>query len=126
MEQQRPLGVAAMEDEDCPDMSSLPSSTRSTRKTIPALGTVFPGRSQHQALDALSYALLKKRSTTYLMPTFEDFSMRPRQKVGWSSSWRTSRRPDPRILRLIQKWLDAGVRWRKGKWSDSANRSPQG
>ena len=34
-----------------------------------------PGRSQHQALDALSYALLKKKVNYVLMPTFEVFSI---------------------------------------------------
>jgi hypothetical protein len=32
-----------------------------------------PGRSQHDALDALSYALLKKKVTMFLTPTFEAF-----------------------------------------------------
>jgi retron-type reverse transcriptase len=32
---------------------------------------------------------------------------------------------DPRILRLIQKWLNAGV-MEEGKWSDTQTGSPQG
>jgi len=32
---------------------------------------------------------------------------------------------DPRILRLIQKWLNAGV-MEEGKWSETKTGTPQG
>jgi len=38
---------------------------------------------------------------------------------------RGASRADPRILRLIQKWLNAGV-MEEGKWSETKTGSPQG
>src|SRR5258708_5188171 len=56
------------------------------------------------------------------MPTFVAFSIICRTN-GWSSS--LSSIADRRILRLIQKWLRAGVS-EEGKWSKTEVGTPQG
>ena len=44
---------------------------------------------------------------------------------SWLIKFVEHRVADPRILRLIQKWLNAGV-MEEGKWSDTKMKSPQG
>jgi hypothetical protein len=44
---------------------------------------------------------------------------------SWLIKFVEHRVADPRILRLIQKWLNAGV-MEEGKWSDTKTGSPQG
>src|SRR5712671_3290509 len=66
-----------------------------------------PGRSQHQALDALSYALLKKKVNYVLDADIRGFF--DNLDKGWLIQFVEHRVADRRILRLIQKWLHAGV-----------------
>jgi group II intron reverse transcriptase/maturase len=82
-----------------------------------------PGRSQHQALDALSYALLKKKVNYVLDADIRGFF--DNLDKSWMVKFVEHRVADPRILRLIQKWLNAGV-MEEGKWSDTQTGSPQG
>ena len=44
---------------------------------------------------------------------------------SWLIKFVEHRVADPRILRLIQKWLHAGV-MEEGEWSDTKTGSPQG
>ena len=82
-----------------------------------------PGRSQHDALDALSYALLKKKVNYVLDADISSFF--DTLDKGWLVKFVEHRVADPRILRLIQKWLKAGV-MEDGKWSEAKTGSPQG
>ena len=82
-----------------------------------------PGRSQHQALDALSYALLKKKVNYVLDADIRGFF--DNLDKSWLVKFVEHRVADPRILRLIQKWLNAGV-IEEGQWSDMKTGSPQG
>src|SRR6201997_923545 len=82
-----------------------------------------PGRSQHQALDALSYALLKKKVNYVLDADIRGFF--DNLDKSWMVKFVEHRVADPRILRLIQKWLNTGV-MEEGKWSDTKTGSPQG
>src|SRR6266404_1904886 len=66
-----------------------------------------PGRSQHDALDALSYALLKKKVNYVLDADIRGFFDNLDHR--WLIKFVEHRVADPRILRLIQKWLKAGV-----------------
>ena len=75
-----------------------------------------PGRSQHQALDALSYALLKKKVNYVLDADIRGFF--DNLDKSWLVKFVQHRVADPRILRLIQKWLKAGV-MEEGEWSDT-------
>src|SRR5882757_2823831 len=82
-----------------------------------------PGRSQHQALDALSYALLKKKVNYILDADIRGFF--DNLDKSWLIKFVEHRVADPRILRLIQKWLKAGV-MEDGKWSEMQTGTPQG
>src|SRR6266702_1606033 len=82
-----------------------------------------PGRSQHQALDALSYALLKKKVNYVLDADIRGFFDNLDKR--WLVQFVEHRVADPRILRLIQKWLRAGV-MEEGEWSNTKTGSPQG
>jgi hypothetical protein len=82
-----------------------------------------PGRSQHDALDALSYALLKKKVNYILDADIASFF--DNLDKSWLMKFVEHRVADPRILRLIQKWLKAGV-MEEGEWSEPKTGSPQG
>jgi len=82
-----------------------------------------PGRSQHDALDALSYALLKKKVNYILDADIRGFF--DNLDKSWMIRFVEHRVADPRILRLIKKWLKAGV-MEEGKWSEPRTGSPQG
>src|SRR5213595_2079724 len=82
-----------------------------------------PGRSQHQTLDALSYALLKKKVNYILDADIRSFF--DNLDKSWLIKFVEHRVADPRILRLIQKWLNAGV-MEEGRWSETKTGSPQG
>ena len=82
-----------------------------------------PGRSQHDALDALSYALLKKKVNYILDADIKGFF--DNLDKSWMMQFMKHRVADPRILRLIQKWLKAGV-MEEGRWSEPQTGTPQG
>ena len=82
-----------------------------------------PGASQHDALDALSYALLKKKVNYILDADIRSFF--DNLDKSWVVKFVEHRVADPRILRLIQKWLKAGV-MEEGIWSEPKTGSPQG
>jgi len=82
-----------------------------------------PGRSQHDALDALSYALLKKKVNYIVDADIRGFFDNLDQ--SWMIKFMEHRVADPRILRLIRKWLKAGV-MEEGKWSEPQKGTAQG
>jgi RNA-directed DNA polymerase len=104
---QRPLGVTALEDKIV------------QRATVEVLNATYetdflgfscgfrPGRRQHQALDALYTGLLTRKVNWVLDLDIEGFF------DGLSHEWLVKfiehRIPDRRVVRLIQKWLNAGV-----------------
>src|ERR1700723_3345220 len=82
-----------------------------------------PGRSQHKALDALSYALVNKKVNYVFDADIQGFF--DNLDTAWMIKFVEHRVADQRILRLIQKWLKAGV-MEDGKWSDTETGTPQG
>jgi group II intron reverse transcriptase/maturase len=82
-----------------------------------------PGRRPHDALDALSVALERKRVNWVLDADIRDFFTQLDQ--GWLERFLEHRIADKRILRLIQKWLRAGV-IEDGEWSDTEAGTAQG
>jgi RNA-directed DNA polymerase len=82
-----------------------------------------PGRSQHQALDALSYALTVKHVNYVLDADIRGFFDSISHE--WMLQFVQHRVADRRILRLIQKWLKAGV-MEEGEWSETEMGTPQG
>jgi len=120
---QRPLGVAAMEDKIV-QHAVVTILNQIYEEDFLGFSYGFrPGRSQHQALDALSYALLKKKVNYVLDADIRGFF--DNLDKSWMVKFVEHRVADPRILRLIQKWLNAGV-MEEGKWSDTQTGSPQG
>ena len=119
----RPLGVAALEDKIL------------QRALVEVLGAVYeqdflgfsygfrPGRSAHGALDALAVAIHRKRVNWVLDADVRDFFTRLDQ--GWLERFLEHRIADKRVLRLIQKWLRAGV-IEDGEWSETEQGTAQG
>jgi group II intron reverse transcriptase/maturase len=82
-----------------------------------------PGRSPHQALDALTVGIQRKKVNWILdadvMGFFDNLSHE------WAIKFIEHRVADRRILRLIRKWLKAGVS-EDGQWSKTDKGTPQG
>jgi len=66
-----------------------------------------PGRSQHQALDALTVAITRGKVSWILDADVSDFFSK--LDHAWLRRFVEHRVADTRVLRLIQKWLKAGV-----------------
>jgi RNA-directed DNA polymerase len=74
-------------------------------------------------VDALSYALVKRKVNYVLDADIQGFF--DNLDKAWMIKFVEHRVADRRILRLIQKWLKAGV-MEEGKWSDTETGTPQG
>ena len=120
---QRPLGVAALEDK------IVQQATITILKQIyeeDFLGFSYgfrPGRGQHDALDALAVAIGQERVNSILDADIRSFFDNLRKDT--LLEFVEQRVADRRILRLIQKWLNAGV-MEDGRWSNPETGSPQG
>ncbi len=120
---QRPLGVAAVEDKIV-QQAVVTILNQIYEEDFLGFSYGFrPGRSQHDALDALSYALLKKKVNYILDADIRGFF--DNLDKSWLIKFMEHRVADPRILRLIRKWLKAGV-MEEGKWSEPQTGTPQG
>ena len=119
----RPLGVASLEDKIL------------QRAVVEVLNAVYeedfrgfsygfrPGRSQHDALDALSAGITRKKVSFVLDADIRDFFGSLEQ--SWLLKFLEHRIADRRVLRLIQKWLAAGV-IEDGEWSSTEAGTAQG
>src|SRR5262245_22102931 len=104
---QRPLAVAALEDKIV------------QRATAEVLNCIYeevflefsygfrPGRGQHNALDALCVGITTKKVNFILDADIRSFFDEVSQ--NWLVRFVEHRVGDPRIIRLVQKWLRAGV-----------------
>ena len=120
---QRPLGVAALEDKIV-QQAVVTILNQIYEEDFLGFSYGFrPGRSQHDALDALSYALLKKKVNYILDADIQGFF--DNLDKDWMIQFMEHRVADPRILRLIRKWLKAGV-MEEGRWSEPQTGTPQG
>ena len=104
---QRPLGVTALEDKI---VQRAAVEVMNAIYETDFLGFSYgfrPGRSQHQALDALYTGLLTRKVNWVLDLDIKGFF------DGLSHEWLVKfiehRIADRRVVRLIQKWLNAGV-----------------
>jgi group II intron reverse transcriptase/maturase len=82
-----------------------------------------PGRSPHHALDALAAGILRRKVNWVLDADLRDFFTS--FDHSWLLRFLEHRIGDKRVLRLIQKWLRAGV-VEQGSWSESSEGVPQG
>jgi RNA-directed DNA polymerase len=82
-----------------------------------------PGRSAHQALDAIWVGLTQRKVNWVLDADIRSFF--DKLDHGWMIKFLEHRIGDRRILRLIKKWLRAGVS-EEGEWSKTVVGTPQG
>ena len=119
----RPLGIAALEDK------IVQQAARTVLECIyeqDFLGFSYgyrPRRSSHQALDAL-YVGITQRKVNWIIDAdirgfFDNISHE------WLTKFMEHRIADKRMLRLLKKWLRAGVS-EDGEWSATKVGTPQG
>lgn len=82
-----------------------------------------PGRGQHHALDALWVGTMRRNVNWIVDADIRGFF--DTLDHGWLMKFVEQRIADPRMLRLIQKWLRAGVS-EAGTWSKTVVGTPQG
>jgi RNA-directed DNA polymerase len=119
----RPLGIASLEDKIL------------QRAVVEVLNAIYeqdflgfsygfrPGRSPHHALDALSVGIVRKKVNWVLDLDFREFFTSLDHR--WLEKFLEHRIADRRVLRLIQKWMAAGV-IEDGTWTESLEGVPQG
>jgi RNA-directed DNA polymerase len=120
---QRPLGIAALEDKI---VQRAVVEVLNAIYEVDFLGYSYgfrPGRSPHDALDALAAGITRKKVNWMLDADLSDFFSTLDQ--AWLIKFLEHRIADERVLRLIRKWLAAGV-IEDGKWSETPLGSPQG
>lgn len=120
---QRPLGIAALEDKIV------------QRAMVEVLNAIYetdflgfsygfrPGRSQHDALDALAYGINLTAVNWVLDADIRAFFDCISHE--WMMRFLQHRIGDRRVLRLIAKWLKAGV-MEEGTWTEGTVGTPQG
>jgi group II intron reverse transcriptase/maturase len=120
---QRPLGVPALEDKLV------------QRAVVEVLNAIYetdflgfsygfrPGRSAHQALDALALGIQNERVNWVLDADIRSFF--DTLEHGWLVKFLEHRIGDRRVVRLVQKWLAAGV-LEDGEWRRSEEGTVQG
>jgi RNA-directed DNA polymerase len=119
----RPLGVAALEDKIL------------QRAVVEVLNAVYeqdflgfshgfrPGRSPHHALDALTVGITRRKVNFVLDADIRDYFSS--LDHSWLLRFLEHRIADKRVLRLIQRWLKAGV-IEDGEWLETLEGTPQG
>jgi retron-type reverse transcriptase len=120
---QRPLGIAALEDKI---VQQAVVAILNQIYEVDFLGFSYgfrPERSQHEALDALTVGITTKRVNWVLDADIRGFFDNLNHE--WLMKFIQHRVADPRMLRLIQKWLQAGVS-EDGSWSETKVGTPQG
>ncbi len=120
---QRPLGVAALEDKIVQQAVATILNPIYEEDFRGFSYGFRPGRSQHQALDALYVAITRKKVNWMLDCDIRGFF--DNLSHDWLLKFVQHRVADRRILRLIQKWLKAGV-MEEGEWKDTEMGTPQG
>ncbi len=120
---QRPLGVAALEDKI---VQQAVVTVLNEIYEVDFKGFSYgfrPGRGPHQALDALAVGIQRKRVNWVLDADIRNFY--DSLSHEWTLKFIEHRVADRRVLRLIQKWLKAGVS-EDGQWSETRVGTPQG
>jgi RNA-directed DNA polymerase len=120
---QRPLGIASLEDKIVQQSVLWVLQSIYEQDFIGFSYGFRPGRSQHDALDALSVAITSKRVNWILDADIEGFFDTIDHE--WLITFLEHRIGDRRILRLIRKWLRAGVS-EEGQWTKTTVGAPQG
>ena len=120
---QRPLGIAALEDKI---VQAAVVAILTPIYEAEFLGFSYgfrPGRGQHDALDALAYGINARKINWILDADISRFFDTLSRE--WLIRFVEHRIGDRRIIRLIQKWLKAGV-LEDGRLIETTEGTPQG
>src|SRR5579863_1685608 len=120
---QRPLGIASIEDKI---VQQAVVTVLSAIYEVDFLGFSYgfrPGRGQHNALDALTAGIKSQKVNRIVDADIRSFF--DEIDHGWMLRFLEHRIADQRIVRLIRKWLEAGV-IEDGKRIPAVKGTPQG
>ncbi len=120
---ERKLGIAALEDKIVQQAVARVLKSIYEEDFVGFTYGFRPGRDQHQALDSL-YVGLTERPINWVV----DLDIRgyfDHIQHDWLVRFLEHRIRDKRIIRLIRKWLRAGV-MEEGRWEATERGSPQG
>jgi len=120
---QRPLGIATLEDKIAQQAVSTVLSAIYEEDFMGFSYGFRKGRSQHRALDALDVGIKSKKVNWVLDADIQGFFENINHE--WMMKFLEHRVADRRLLRLVRKWLRAGVS-EKGEWSKTEAGTPQG
>jgi RNA-directed DNA polymerase len=120
---QRPLGIASLEDKVVQGAVVRVLNSIYEEDFLGFSYGFRPGRSPHQALDALVVGLKSKKVNWVLDADIRDFFTS--LDHDWLTKFLEHRIADRRVLRIIQKWLKAGV-VENGTWAECDEGTPQG
>lgn len=119
----RPLGIAALEDKIAQKaVSTILEHIYEEDFLNFSLG-FRPGRSQHQALDAVYGGVLTRKVNWVLDADIQGYFDTIVHE--WMLKFLGHRIGDRRILRLVRKWLKAGI-LDEEKWLETSEGTPQG
>ena len=111
---QRPIGIAALEDKIVPQALAEVLQLIYEEDFLGFSYGFRPGRSQHNALDAIYFAITQRKVSWVLDADIRSFYDSPDHQ--WLMKFVEHRVADQRMLRLFRKFLRAGVS-EGGKWS---------
>lgn len=121
---QRPLGIASLEDKV---LQGAVAAVLNAIYEEDFLGFSYgfrPGRSQHQALDALAYGIDRKKVNWVLDADIRGYFDAIDHE--WLIKFVEHRIADRRVIRLIRKWLNAGILMEDGLRQVTERGTPQG
>ena len=120
---QRPLGVPTLEDKI---VQGAVAEVLSAIYEVDFLGFSYgfrPGRNPHQALASLHAAIMSQHVNWVLDTDIRSFFDSVDHE--WLLRMLAHRIADPRVLRLIRRWLEAGI-LESGEWHETERGTPQG
>lgn len=119
----RPLGVPTLEDKI---VQGAVAEVLSAIYEVDFLGFSYgfrPGRNPHQALSSLHTAIMSQRVNWVLDADIRSFFDSVDHE--WLLRMLAHRIADPRVLRLVRMWLEAGI-LESGEWFETDKGTPQG
>ncbi len=119
----RPLGIAALEDKIAQQAVRVVLECIYEEDFLGFSYGFRPGRGCHRALDALSVGIEKRKVNWIVDADIRGFFDNINHE--WLLRFLEHRIADRRLLRLLKKWLRAGVS-EDGEWSPSTVGTPQG
>ncbi|ACV68358.1 RNA-directed DNA polymerase (Reverse transcriptase) [Desulfohalobium retbaense DSM 5692] len=119
----RPIGIAALEDKIVQHAVGKVLSAIYEEDFLGFSYGFRPRRGAHDALDALNVGLTHRKVSWVLDADIQGFFDTISHE--WMIRFLEHRIADPRILRLVRKWLRVGVS-EDGVWSQTSMGTPQG